>query len=211
MMVIVVKKSVDILSQNPMEFGADIIDDYVDVDIEVKLKWFNQPKGFGFVVPSNKDVDAFLHITTLQKAEIQTIGEGALLICDIGYGAKGAMVRKVKELIDPGLMPGENSEELVQKSGFNGMQGIVKWYKPDKGFGFIIPDDGQKDVFIHKTCLEKHDIDVLIPGQRIKMAVKDVPKGREAVTIEMLDDKSEAHDNQKDSTVIQMIAPHNAP
>ena len=49
-------------------------DEYLETDVEVKLKWFNQPKGFGFVVPSNRDVDAFLHITTLQKADIQTIG-----------------------------------------------------------------------------------------------------------------------------------------
>ena len=201
-MVIVVKKSDELTEDNNLvELDASVTDEYLETDVEVKLKWFNQPKGFGFVVPSNKDVDAFLHITTLQKAHIQTVGEGAVLICDIGYGSKGAMVRAVKEMIDPGLMPGENSDELVQKSGFNGMEGTVKWYKPDKGFGFVIPDDGKKDVFVHKTCLEKHGIDVLIPGQKIKMAVKDVPKGREAVTIEL----TETDDNStQESTVIPL-------
>ncbi|MCS5597095.1 MAG: cold shock domain-containing protein [Alphaproteobacteria bacterium] len=185
MMVIAIRKSDTKTDDNLVELSAADADEILETDVEVKLKWFNQPKGFGFVVPNDKDVDAFLHITTLQKAEIQNIGEGAVLICDIGYGSKGAMVRAVKAILDAGLMPGENSEELVQKSGFNGMEGTVKWYKPDKGFGFVIPDDGKKDVFVHKTCLEKHDIDSLIPGQRIKMAVKDVPKGREAVTIEL--------------------------
>lgn len=184
-MVIAIRKRDTKADDNLVELSAPDADEILETDVEVKLKWFNQPKGFGFVVPNDKDVDAFLHITTLQKAEIQNIGEGAVLICDIGYGAKGAMVRAVKAMLDAGLMPGENSEELVQKSGFNGMEGTVKWYKPDKGFGFVIPDDGKKDVFVHKTCLEKHDIDSLIPGQRIKMAVKDVPKGREAVTIEL--------------------------
>ena len=184
-MVIAIRKSDTKTDDNLVELSAADADEILETDVEVKLKWFNQPKGFGFVVPNDKDVDAFLHITTLQKAEIQNIGEGAVLICDIGYGSKGAMVRAVKAMLDAGLMPGENSEELVQKSGFNGMEGTVKGYKPDKGFGFVIPDDGKKDVFVHKTCLEKHDIDSLIPGQRIKMAVKDVPKGREAVTIEL--------------------------
>jgi CspA family cold shock protein len=183
-------------------------DEYLETDIEVKLKWFNQPKGFGFVVPSNRDVDAFLHITTLQQAGIQTIGEGAVLICDIGYGSKGAMVRAVKSVSDLGLMPGENSEELVRKSGFNGMAGIVKWYKPDKGFGFVIPDDGQKDVFVHKTCLEKHGVDILIPGQRIKMAVKDVPKGREAVTIELEENAGESHDSLRSAQIVPIKTPH---
>lgn len=194
-MVMMVKKTEEITDDSVIQLSADNTDEYLDTDIQVKLKWFNQPKGFGFVVPSNKDVDAFLHVTTLQRAEIQAIGEGAILICDIGYGPKGAMVRKVSKLIDPGLMPGENSEEVVQKSGFNSMEGIVKWYKPDKGFGFVIPDDGQKDVFVHKTCLEKHDLDALVPGQRIKMAVKDVPKGREAVTIELVDQDEKTTDN----------------
>lgn len=202
MMVIVVKKADDISEDSIVDIDTSSVDEYVETDIEVKLKWFNQPKGFGFVVPSNKDVDAFLHITTLQKAHIQTVGEGAVLICDIGYGPKGAMVRAVKEMLDPGLMPGESSEELVQKSGFNGMEGTVKWYKPDKGFGFVIPEDGKKDVFVHKTCLEKHGVDVLIPGQKIKMAVKDVPKGREAVTIEFMEEQ----DKEPDSTVVPMVA-----
>ena len=184
-MVIAIRKSDTKTDDNLVELSAADADEILETDVEVLLKWFYQPIGFGFVVPNVKDVDAFLHITTLQKAEIQNIGEGAVLICDIGYGSKGAMVRAVKAMLDAGLMPGENSEELVQKSGFNGMEGTVKWYKPDKGFGFVIPDDGKKDVFVHKTCLEKHDIDSLIPGQRIKMAVKDVPKGREAVTIEL--------------------------
>tara|TARA_R110002124_G_scaffold287216_1_gene471574 strand:- start:266810 stop:267439 length:630 start_codon:yes stop_codon:yes gene_type:complete len=189
-------------------------DEYLETDVEVKLKWFNQPKGFGFVVPSNRDVDAFLHITTLQKADIQTIGEGAVLVCDIGYGSKGAMVRAVKSVSDLGLMPGENSEELVRKSGFNGMSGVVKWYKPDKGFGFVIPDDGQKDVFVHKTCLEKHGVEVLIPGQRIKMAVKDVPKGREAVTIEVDSDTQSAgpsdQESMKSAQIVSIRVPHRA-
>jgi CspA family cold shock protein len=187
-------------------------DEYLETDVEVKLKWFNQPKGFGFVVPSIRDVDAFLHITTLQKAGIQVIGEGAVLICDIGYGSKGAMVREVKSVSDVGLMPGENSEELVRKSGFNGMAGTVKWYKPDKGFGFVIPDDGQKDVFVHKTCLEKHGVDILTPGQRIKMAVKDVPKGREAVTIELEDSTQLVSNPDNDTTrsgqVVSIKTPH---
>ena len=136
------------------------------------------------------------------------------MVCDIGYGSKGAMVRAVKSVSDLGLMPGENSEELVRKSGFNGMSGVVKWYKPDKGFGFVIPDDGQKDVFVHKTCLEKHGVEVLIPGQRIKMAVKDVPKGREAVTIEVDSDTQSAgpsdQESMKSAQIVSIRVPHRA-
>lgn len=64
------------------------------------------------------------------------------------------------------------------------MTGTVKWYKPDKGFGFVIPADGMKDVFIHKTCLEKHELHILIPGQKLKMRMRCVPKGREVIDFE---------------------------
>ena len=61
------------------------------------------------------------------------------------------------------------------------MGGAVKWYKPDKGFGFVVPDDGKKDIFIHKTCLERHGIEHLPEGQRVTMTVRNVPKGREVI------------------------------
>ena len=71
------------------------------------------------------------------------------------------------------------------------MEGTVKWYKPDKGFGFIIPQDGLKDVFVHKTCLEKHDLALLIPGQKVKMTVRTVAKGREVVHFDLIDTANE--------------------
>ena len=69
-MVVAVRKTINGAEHNLVEFDAPDKDEVLETDVEVKLKWFNQPKGFGFVVPNNKDVDAFLHITTLQKAEI---------------------------------------------------------------------------------------------------------------------------------------------
>ena len=53
-------------------------------------------------------------------------------------------------------------------------------------FGFIIPDDGMKDVFIHKTLLDKLEIEELEAGQRVKVTLKVVDKGREAVNIEII-------------------------
>lgn len=157
--------------------------------VMTELKWFNGPKGFGFVVPQERPCDAFLHITTLQKAGYHALGEGAKLICDIAFGAKGAIITNVQEVVTPG----DIAESLCRYNpetpaeGGSTLEGTVKWYKPDKGFGFVIPDDGMKDIFIHKSCLDKQGIEELIPGQRIKMAVKSVPKGREAVSLEVDD------------------------
>ena len=59
------------------------------------------------------------------------------------------------------------------------MAGTVKWFKPDKGFGFITADDSAKDVFVHKSVLRRSGLNVLEAGQRVQMRVQDVEKGRE--------------------------------
>ncbi len=63
------------------------------------------------------------------------------------------------------------------------MSGTVKWFKPDKGFGFITADDSEKDVFVHKSVLRRSGLAMLEAGQRVQMRVQDVEKGREATWV----------------------------
>lgn len=61
--------------------------------------------------------------------------------------------------------------------------GTVKWFKPESGFGFIVADDGGKDVFIHKSVLRRCGMMDLQSQQRVKMTVHMAQKGREATWI----------------------------
>lgn len=162
--------------------------------VRARLKWFNGPKGFGFVNPEDRpETDAFLHVTTLQKVGLHGLGEGAVMICDIEYGERGAHVRQIFEVIDPGTPSGGGTLKATHNACDPGrlyeMAGTVKWYKPEQGFGFITPDDGQKDVFVHKSCLDKQGLEILHPGQRVHMTFRSVPKGRETVELSVLDDR----------------------
>ncbi len=152
--------------------------------VTLHLKWFNGTKGFGFVVPEDQSFDAFLHVTTLQEAGIHSIGEGAVLLCTVFDGEKGKQVKEILEVIDRGTTPTTPEQH---EDGSVTMGGLVKWFKEDKGFGFIIPDDGMKDVFVHQTCLERSEIESLKDGQRVLVTLKDVDKGREAIKISLID------------------------
>ena len=49
--------------------------------------------------------------------------------------------------------------------------GTVKWFNPTKGFGFIQPEDGSKDVFVHISAVEKSGLGGLAEGQRVSFDV----------------------------------------
>jgi CspA family cold shock protein len=60
--------------------------------------------------------------------------------------------------------------------------GTVKFYNDQKGFGFIQPDDGQKDVFVHATALERAGIQSLSEGQKVRFDTRNDPRsGKVAV------------------------------
>ena len=67
------------------------------------------------------------------------------------------------------------------------VEGTVKWFKSDKGFGFVVGDDGGKDVFVHISVVERSGVATLGEGQRVSMKVVTTPKGREAISITLLD------------------------
>ncbi|MFP4314086.1 MAG: cold-shock protein [Alphaproteobacteria bacterium] len=50
----------------------------------------------------------------------------------------------------------------------------------------MIPDDGMKDIFVHQSCLDACEIEEFLAGQRVRVTLKDVEKGREAVKIELI-------------------------
>lgn len=65
--------------------------------------------------------------------------------------------------------------------------GTVKWFNPSKGFGFIAPDGGGKDVFVHITAVQKAGVQSLDEGQRVTFDVVDDRKGKKAENLILAD------------------------
>ena len=61
--------------------------------------------------------------------------------------------------------------------------GTVKWFNPTKGFGFITPEDGGKDAFLHISEVQKAGIAHLSEGQKVNFDVLDDARGPKAVDI----------------------------
>ena len=61
--------------------------------------------------------------------------------------------------------------------------GIVKWFDDGKGFGFITPDGGGKDLFAHFSEIQGSGFKSLAEGQKVEYEVKEGPKGLQAAAI----------------------------
>ena len=63
------------------------------------------------------------------------------------------------------------------------MTGLVKWFNPEKGFGFITPKDGSKDVFVHFSAIQSNDFKTLTENQEVEFGIENGPKGPAAVHV----------------------------
>jgi CspA family cold shock protein len=62
-------------------------------------------------------------------------------------------------------------------------QGTVKWFNPDKGYGFIAPDDGTPDVFVHYSAIDSGGYRTLEENQKVEYTVQQGPKGPQAAQV----------------------------
>jgi cold shock protein len=165
-------------------------------ELQATVKWFNAEKGYGFAALADGSGDVFLHVNALQAAGHQSVSPGATLRVRVGAGQKGRQVDQVISVDESTAeQPGTRRPQFartrtqdaprrqVDLSSAVEMLGTVKWYNPDKGFGFITPQAGGKDVFVHATALERAGLGPLQEGQSVRMGVVQGAKGPEAATI----------------------------
>jgi CspA family cold shock protein len=154
--------------------------------LDAKVKWFNASKGFGFVTPDDGSQDAFLPMAVLRRAGYEDVREGASITCEVAAGAKGPLVTNVLNVDDrTAVSPPGGADRRGPRSATT-IEGAVKWFEADKGYGFIAPDGGGKDVFIHITALRRSGVNTLDPGQRVRVEAVEGKKGLEADRITLI-------------------------
>jgi CspA family cold shock protein len=163
--------------------------------IDAVVKWFNADKGFGFVELADQSGDAFLHAAVLEAAGHATANPGSKLSVQVGVGQKGRQVTAVLAVdASTATEPRANVRPSMKASGRDrpdpaaaiSVNGTVKWFNADKGFGFVVCDDGEKDVFVHASVVERAGLRGLNEGQRLAMKVVKTQKGREAISFTLI-------------------------
>ena len=152
---------------------------------EAVVKWFNLTKGFGFVAPIDGSADAFIHSSVVSRAGMRDMAEGTKLLVQIGDGMKGRQVLTILQVMGVGEVP-PSPGRAAPTGPETELNGTVKWFKPDKGFGFVSPDDGGRDIFVHRSVVLRAGLQVLESGQKVRMMVQTASKGREASTVEVI-------------------------
>jgi CspA family cold shock protein len=66
------------------------------------------------------------------------------------------------------------------------MRGTVKWFDDKKGFGFIAPESGGKDVFVHHSCIDMSGRRTLAEGARVEYVEAQGPKGLQAESVKVI-------------------------
>lgn len=157
------------------------------------VKWFNGAKGFGFIQPDDGGSDVFVHISAVEQAGLHGLNDGdqvtyeleqdrrsgklsagQLVVTGSGpapdRGARGGGFDRPQRSFDraPRSFDGPRSGGGGSREPAGPGAGVVKWFNATKGFGFIQPNDGGGDVFVHISAVERAGLSTLNENQTVE-------------------------------------------
>jgi CspA family cold shock protein len=153
------------------------------------VKWFNATKGFGFVTLADGS-DAFCHASALSNLPSSDLPQGATVYCDVMQGQRGMQVTAVHSVdlstaeAQPMSPRGPRPPRGRDSAGPMG-DGHVKFFNEQKGFGFVVPDSGGADVYVHASALRRSGVSTLMPEQKVRFSTRQGMKGVEVDRIEL--------------------------
>ncbi|AKM09271.1 cold-shock protein [Croceicoccus naphthovorans] len=141
------------------------------------VKFFNANKGFGFIQRDDGGEDVFVHISAVERAGLESLGEGQEL--EFNLVDRGGKISASDLQVVGDIVPAEKKRETPQRelTGEKAV-GTVKFFNSMKGFGFITRDDGEQDAFVHLSAVERSGLSGLNEGDRLEFDLEVDRRGK---------------------------------
>lgn len=156
------------------------------VQVSGRVKWYNEDKGFGFIVTDQGDV--LVHVSRLREHKRKSLPEGALVVAEAHHGERGMQADKVLSIdISYALPPREcrkdSSRVTAQPHGEAGPFELlpVRWFNGLKGYGFL--DRNGEDVFVHAATVHAAGLKEIWPDDLVEARIAFGAKGMLAVEL----------------------------
>jgi CspA family cold shock protein len=164
------------------------------------VKFFNDAKGFGFITPQSGGADVFVHVSAIERAGLPGLNEGDEVEFELEADRRSGKMSAVELRFLAAGSPSRSPRPSDGGRGFGRAErgppprggdrdavgsgsGVVKWFNPAKGFGFIQPRDGGDDVFVHISAVERAGFRGLAEGQAISYDIEqDRRSGKASAT-----------------------------
>lgn len=141
------------------------------------VKFFNAAKGFGFIAPDDGKADIFVHVSAVHNSGLDELHEGDEVSFEIEQDRRSGKASAI-DLQVTGYAPAGGGQSASRGAGTRSGggaareaagagSGVVKWFNPAKGFGFIQADGGGPDIFVHISAVERAGLRGLNEGQQI--------------------------------------------
>ncbi|WP_171248372.1 cold-shock protein [Isoptericola sediminis] len=152
------------------------------------VSFFDEAKGFGFIAPDAGGEDVFVHVKALGRGTSE-LSEGARVTFDVVDGDRGPNARNVQVVRGAGsgrdvAGRGRPGRPSASRGPVRGGEGTVARYDADRGFGFIAPDDGGEDLFVHVSVVR--GAEMLEEGDRVRFTVRQSDRGPQADRVEIV-------------------------
>jgi len=142
-----------------------------------KVKWFSEKRGYGFIQIDDEEV--FIHRSTLLAFGIAKLQNEDIVNVALIDSERGRIVETLFGVERPPIPP-----ELMADTPAEGeVIADVKFFNNHKGYGFIVADEVDEDIFIHFRVLEKNGFSTLEQGQRLLFRLEDGERGKQVTTI----------------------------